>query len=73
MIFIGKEKRTCIEGHRYWDLVRNNLDVTRLDLANNYQVMWPLVLETSNFRILAIPPGELDANPNIREQQNSGY
>ncbi len=36
--------------------------------------MCRLFLETSNFRrILPIPQGELDANPNIREQQNPGY
>jgi len=73
-ILLERRKELAFEGHRYWDLVRNNLDVTRVDLANNYPGNVPLVLETSNFRrILPIPQGELDANPNIREQQNPGY
>ncbi|HEV8504184.1 MAG TPA: RagB/SusD family nutrient uptake outer membrane protein [Chitinophagaceae bacterium] len=73
-ILLERRKELAFEGHRYWDLVRNNLDVTRVDLANDYPGNVPLVLETTNFRrILPIPQGELDANPNIREQQNSGY
>jgi hypothetical protein len=73
-ILLERRKELAFEGHRYWDLVRNNLDVARVDLANNYPGNVPLVLETSNFRrILPIPQGELDANPNIREQQNPGY
>lgn len=73
-ILLERRKELAFEGHRYWDLARNNLDVTRVDLANDYPGNVPLVLETSNFRrILPIPQGELDANPNIREQQNPGY
>jgi len=73
-ILLERRKELAFEGHRYWDLVRNNLDVTRVDLANNYPGNVPLVLETTNFhRILPIPQGELDANPSIREQQNPGY
>lgn len=73
-VLLERRKELAFEGHRYWDLVRNNLNVTRVDLANNYPGNVPLVLETSNFRrILPIPQGELDANPNIREQQNPGY
>ena len=73
-ILLERRKELAFEGHRYWDLARNNLNVTRVDLANNYPGNVPLILETSNFRrILPIPLGELDANPNIREQQNPGY
>jgi hypothetical protein len=73
-ILLERRKELAFEGHRYWDLVRNNLNVTRIDQANNYPGNVPLVLETSNFRrILPIPQAELDANPNIREQQNPGY
>ena len=73
-ILLERRKELAFEGHRYWDLVRNDLDVTRVELANNYPGNVPLVLETTNFRrILPVPQGELDANPNIREQQNSGY
>jgi hypothetical protein len=73
-ILLERRKELAFEGHRYWDLARNNLAVARIDLATNYPGNVPLVLETSNFRrILPIPQGELDANPNIREQQNPGY
>ena len=73
-ILLERRKELAFEGHRYWDLVRNNLNVTRVDLANDYLGNVTLILETSNFRrILPIPQGELDANPNIREQQNPGY
>jgi hypothetical protein len=73
-ILLERRKELAFEGHRYWDLVRNNLNVARVDQANNYPGNVPLVLETSNFRrILPIPQAELDANPNIREQQNPGY
>jgi len=73
-ILLERRKELAFEGHRYWDLVRNNLNVTRVDLANDYPGNVPLVLEATNFRrILPIPQGELDANPSIREQQNPGY
>ena len=73
-IIAERRKELAFEGHRYVDLARNNLAVARIDLASNYPGNVPLVLETSNFRrILPIPQGELDANPNIREQQNPGY
>jgi hypothetical protein len=73
-ILLERRRELAFEGHRYWDLARNNLAVARIDLASNYPGNVPLVLETSNFRrILPIPQGELDANPNIREQQNPGY
>lgn len=73
-ILLERRKELAFEGHRYWDLVRDNLDVTRVDLANDYPGNVPLVLETTNFRrIFPIPQAELDANPSIRGQQNPGY
>jgi starch-binding outer membrane protein, SusD/RagB family len=73
-ILLERRKELAFEGHRYWDLVRNNRDVVRINLAGNYPGNVPLVLAADNFRrILPIPQTELDANPNIREQQNSGY
>jgi hypothetical protein len=73
-ILLERRKELAFEGHRYWDLARNNLDITRVDLANNYPGNVPLVLETTNFRrIFAIPQAELDANPSLRDQQNPGY
>lgn len=73
-ILLERRKELAFEGHRYWDLARNNLDVVRVNLAGNYPGNVPLVFATTNFRrIFPIPQAELDANPNIRDQQNPGY
>lgn len=73
-ILLERRKELAFEGHRYWDLARYNRDVVRVNLAGNYPGNVPLTLATTSFRrILPIPQTELDANPNIREQQNPGY
>lgn len=73
-ILLERRKELAFEGHRYWDLARYNRDVVRINLAGNYPGNVPLVLAATNFRrIFPIPQAELDANPNIRAQQNSGY
>jgi hypothetical protein len=58
------------EGHRFWDLKRRNLPVSRLlaDAPNaNAQT-----LAAGSFRfLLPIPNPEINANPLI--QQNPGY
>ena len=73
-ILLERRKELAFEGHRYWDLARYNLNVTRVNLSNNYPAGVPLTIATTNFRrILPIPQSELDANPNIRDQQNPGY
>jgi starch-binding outer membrane protein, SusD/RagB family len=72
-ILLERRKELAFEGHRYWDLARYNMDVERIDLAGNYPGV-PLTIPASYFRrILPIPQAELDANPNIRSQQNPGY
>jgi starch-binding outer membrane protein, SusD/RagB family len=72
-ILLERRKELAFEGHRYWDLARNNLNVTRVNTAGNYTGV-PLTISTTNFRrILPIPQTEIDANPNIRNQQNPGY
>jgi starch-binding outer membrane protein, SusD/RagB family len=72
-ILLERRKELAFEGHRYWDLARYNLDVMRVNIAGNYPGV-PLTIPTTNFRrILPIPQAELDANPNIRDQQNPGY
>jgi hypothetical protein len=72
-ILLERRKELAFEGHRYWDLARNNLNVTRVNTAGNYTGV-PLTISTTNFRrILPIPQTELDANPTIRDQQNPGY
>jgi len=72
-ILLERRKELAFEGHRYWDLARYNRDVVRVNLSGNY-IGVPLVITTTNFRrILPIPQSEVDANPNIRNQQNPGY
>lgn len=72
-ILLERRKELAFEGHRYWDLVRYNLPVQRVNLSGNYGGV-PLTISPTNFRrILPIPQSELDANPAIRSQQNPGY
>ncbi|MES1214293.1 MAG: RagB/SusD family nutrient uptake outer membrane protein [Bacteroidota bacterium] len=72
-ILLERRKELAFEGHRYWDLARNNRDVVRIDVGNNY-VNVPLTLTTDDFhRIFPIPQKELDANVNLRDEQNAGY
>mgnify|MGYP001627419047 CR=1 FL=1 len=64
-------KELPYEGHRFWDLKRRNLPVTRLtvDLPNPNAAP---TLPAGNFRfLLPIPNTEIQANPLI--QQNPGY
>ena len=73
-ILLERRKELAFEGHRYWDLARYDLNVTRINLSGNYPAGVPLTIATTNFRrILPVPQSELDANPNIRDQQNPGY
>jgi starch-binding outer membrane protein, SusD/RagB family len=63
-------KELVFEGHRFWDLKRKGLGVSRLaaDIVNTNSQN----LSAGNFRFaLPIPQPELNANPNI--QQNPGY
>lgn len=67
-----RRKELAFEGDRYWDLMRLNLDVVRINVNNNYPSNTPLTLsKTDNKRIWPIPQAEIDANPNIT--QNDGY
>ena len=60
----------AFEGDRYFDLQRLMRDVVR---SANYPSAAQLIPYSDFRRILPIPQAELDANPNIREQQNPGY
>ena len=72
-ILTERRKELAFEGHRYWDLARYNMDVVRVNIGGNYTGV-PLVIPAGYFRrILPIPQSELDANPNIRAEQNPGY
>ncbi|ANE53302.1 hypothetical protein SY85_03730 [Flavisolibacter tropicus] len=72
-ILLERRKELAFEGHRYWDYARYHQDVVRIDVNGEYTGA-PLIIEADYFRrILPIPQAELDANPNIRGQQNPGY
>ena len=72
-ILLERRKELAFEGHRYWDLARYNLNVTRVNLSGNYSGVPLTISATDVRRILPIPQSELDANPAIRTQQNPGY
>ena len=78
-ILTERRKELVGEGHRLYDLMRNGLPVHRINdtdktisstkhLSDYMDFDW-------NFHkiILPIPKAEMDANPNIRNQQNPGY
>jgi len=73
-ILTERRKELAFEGHRYWDLARNGRDVVRVNTNTNYPGNVPLTIAKDNFRrLLPLPQGELDANTNIKSQQNAGY
>ena len=68
-ILLERRKEFAFEGHRLFDLTRTKRSFTKyLASDKKIQVVWP-----STKVILPIPQRELDANPNIRNQQNEGY
>ncbi|MEC5144515.1 RagB/SusD family nutrient uptake outer membrane protein [Chitinophaga sp. 212800010-3] len=68
-ILLERRKELAFEGHRLYDLNRTKRSFTKyLASDKTIQVVWP-----STKVILPIPQRELDANPNIRNQQNEGY
>jgi hypothetical protein len=70
-----KEKRVefMFEGHRYFDLLRNKLNIVRTYCNNANQLNVPncTILATSLTAILPIPQRETDVNRNM--EQNPGY
>lgn len=68
-ILLERRKELAFEGHRLFDLIRTKRSFTKfLASDKTIPVSWP-----STKVILPIPQRELDANPNIRNQQNEGY
>ncbi|WP_207512164.1 RagB/SusD family nutrient uptake outer membrane protein [Longitalea luteola] len=69
-IITERRKELAFEGDRYLDLQRLKRDVVR---STNYPSAARTIAFTNFRRILPIPQAEMDANPNIRSQQNEGY
>jgi hypothetical protein len=65
-----RKKELAFEGLRYWDLTRLNLQVVRPVQAGTAPTAAGLAVDNPK-RIFPIPQGEIDANPNIK--QNTGY
>jgi len=69
-IITERRKELAFEGERYLDMQRLQRNIAR---SKNYPAS-ALSIDFTNFRrIMPIPQGELDANPNIKSQQNPGW
>jgi hypothetical protein len=77
-----KERRKELvgEGHRFFDVLRNNLTITRYtDEANRGRHYILAIPQSKQFDktyyrvLLPIPIAEINANPAIKDQQNPGY
>lgn len=69
-IILERRKELAFEGDRYMDLMRLKRDVVR---STNYPAAARNILYSNFRRIFPIPQSELDANENIRSQQNPGF
>ena len=65
-----RRKELAFEGDRYLDLNRLKRDIQR---GTNYPASARTISYTDYRRVLPIPQSELDANLNIRSQQNPGW
>lgn len=65
-----RRKELAFEGFRLFDLLRLNREIVR-PVQPFSTTTYPFVSLTDHRRIQAIPTGELDVNPNIK--QNPGY
>lgn len=69
-VITERRKELAFEGDRYLDLQRLKRDVVR---STNYPAAARTITYSNFRRLLPIPQAELDANENIRSQQNPGY
>ena len=69
-IITERRKELAFEGDRYLDLQRLKRDITR---SANYPASAQSIPYSNFRRLFPIPQAELDANPSIRGQQNSGW
>ncbi|HEX6849072.1 MAG TPA: RagB/SusD family nutrient uptake outer membrane protein [Chitinophagaceae bacterium] len=69
-IITERRKELAFEGDRYLDMQRLKRDIAR---SANYPAAARNIPYTNHRRLFPIPQAELDANPNIRSQQNPGW
>lgn len=65
-----RRKELAFEGERYMDMQRLKLDITR---GANYPAAARSVPYANFRRVFPIPQTELDVNPTIKAQQNTGW
>lgn len=75
MILNEKSKELYGEGHRFWDMIRNNLEIKFNDeFPGINPIDRPGTIDRTHFRtILPIFQSEINANPTLESQQNPGY
>jgi hypothetical protein len=75
MILDERSKELVCEGHRFWDMIRNNRTIYFDDFLGNVNLTdrEHSIDRTSHLTILPIFTAELNANPDIAKQQNPGY
>ncbi|HKC36871.1 MAG TPA: RagB/SusD family nutrient uptake outer membrane protein [Chitinophagaceae bacterium] len=69
-IITERRKELAFEGDRYLDMQRLKRNIVR---SANYPPSALSILYTNFRRLFPIPQAELDANPSIRGQQNTGW
>jgi len=78
VIFNERRRELALEGHGIWDYLRKNKSFTRDESHITVLTIDPTTEEGRNsehfYKVVSpIPITEMDANPNIRDQQNPGY
>jgi starch-binding outer membrane protein, SusD/RagB family len=69
-IITERRKELALKGGRYLDLQRLKCDLKR---SNNYPSAARAVTYSNYRRVLPIPQTEVNANTDIKAQQNDGY
>ncbi len=69
-VITERRKELAFEGDRFFDMQRLKRDIVR---STNYPASSRTIPYTVFRRIQPIPQVEIDANPNIKPQQNTGY
>ena len=65
-ILLERRHELCFEGHRWFDLRRYNLPITKTAINKT--------LKPGDYHLLMpIPQSEMEANSTIAQQQNDGY
>lgn len=74
MIMEEKSKEFISEGKRFFDMMRLGWDITFNDDLGGVPVQRPKTIDRTYYKtILPIPQEEINANPQIGDQQNPGY